>query len=269
MGVYPIVLFKISSPLFLSPASFSHFPGIMDDFSRPLYWKRTPGPWTGHCCKARQKTKLPPPSFLSLPLRFENLSTSHSLRLPSLSLSSSPSARSIPLAPFPSSLLSRGSRLDNFLVIRWALVKTEESSLHVVSSVASFVSPRKIRSPKSRRERDRHRVEAWRFGRIRTGEILDLDKSNGRLAFRKLIAPCGSPSLLSPFLAILPPLPLELLLLHGWFLLLRGKSLSLSLSDGEWREWREDFWWSMSCFGGNESETVEISTLEVAFHSLF
>ena len=216
--------------------------------------------------KHGRKPNSPPPPSSSPSLFVSKIFRPVILSVSPLSLSSSSSARSIPLAPFPSSLLSRGSRLDNFLVIRWALVKTEESSLHVVSSVASFVSPRKIRSPKSRRERDRHRVEAWRFGRIRTGEILDLDKSNGRLAFRKLIV---DPSLLSPFLAILSPLPLELLLLHGWFLLLRGKSLSLSLSDGEWREWREDFWWSMSCFGGNESETVEISTLEVAFHSLF
>lgn len=165
--------------------------------------------------KHGRKPNSPPPPSSSPSLFVSKIFRPVILSVSPLSLSSSSSARSIPLAPFPSSLLSRGSRLDNFLVIRWALVKTEESSLHVVSSVASFVSPRKIRSPKSRRERDRHRVEAWRFGRIRTGEILDLDKSNGRLAFRKLIAPCGSPSLLSPFLAILSSLPLELLLLHG------------------------------------------------------
>lgn len=142
--------------------------------------------------KHGRKPNSPPPPPSSPSLFVSKIFRPVILSVSPLSLSSSPSARSIPLAPFPSSLLSRGSRLDNFLVIRWALVKTEESSLHVVSSVASFVSPRKIRSPKSRRERDRHRVEAWRFGRIRTGEILDLDKSNGRLAFRKLIAPCGS-----------------------------------------------------------------------------
>lgn len=57
--------------------------------------------------------------------------------------------------------------MDNFLVIRSALVKTEKSSLRVVSSVVSFVPEDKI-PEKSTREITSGRISALDgLGRVR------------------------------------------------------------------------------------------------------
>lgn len=73
----------------------------------------------------------------------------------------------LPPSPRSPSLLSKGSRVDNFLVIRSALVKTEKSSLRVVSSVVSFVPEDKI-PEKSTREITSGRISALDgLGRVR------------------------------------------------------------------------------------------------------
>lgn len=122
----------------------------MDDFSRPLCWKRTPGPRSADIVTRRSRKPSPARSFFkAFPLHPPILSLAHPL-------------------------FSKGCRVDNFLVIRSVLVKTEKLSRCI--SIAYFCQ---IRSTKSRWDRFR-RID---LARIRTHEILDLDKIHGGSRF--------------------------------------------------------------------------------------